>query len=205
MNQEEKVQEKDPIVLFQNLHEEYKQALSKEKLNSEYPYIMTIATCTKDGFPSARQVLLKYVKPEGFIFFTNYESRKSKEIQENPNVALVFYWREIGRQIRVEGTIEKTSSDISDNYFNKRPRNSQINSILSKQSQVLKNEKLFFEEIEKMNESEETTFKRPSNWGGYLIRPNFIEFWKNGHYRLHERLKYSHVGNNEWKTEFLYP
>ena len=167
--------EKNPIVLFQKLHEEYKNSLSKEQLNSEYPFIMTIATCTKSGFPSARQVLLKYVKEEGFIFFTNYLSRKGKEIEENPNVALVFYWKEIGRQIRVEGGIEKISKEESDKYFNTRPRSSQINSILSKQSQILKNKKEFEKEIEIMENKKQESFERPENWGGFLIKPKFIE------------------------------
>ncbi len=169
------------------------------------PNAMTLATSTFEGKPSARVVLLKHFSSEGFSFFTNYESRKAKQILQNPYAALVFYWPELERQVRIEGKVQKASDAQSDQYFKTRPEGSKIGAWASPQSTVIPNRKY----LERLMADFEEEFKgkpikRPSNWGGYVLSPTLFEFWQGRPNRLHDRIQYSLV-NNVWKVERLAP
>lgn len=168
------------------------------------PNAMTIATSTKHGIPSARMVLLKGFDETGFTFFTNYESRKGKELLDNPLASLLFWWREFERQVRIEGTIEKISRKDSEEYFNVRPLKSRYGALSSNQSEIVKNrevlEKRFFDLEKQFGENPPT----PENWGGYKLLPNKFEFWQGRRDRLHDRICYEKV-NNDWKIYRLQP
>lgn len=168
------------------------------------PNAMTIATSTKNGIPSARMVLLKGFDETGFTFFTNYESRKGKELLDNPLASLLFWWREFERQVRIEGTIEKISRKDSEEYFNVRPLKSRYGALSSNQSEIVKNrevlEKRFFDLEKQFGENPPT----PENWGGYKLLPNKFEFWQGRRDRLHDRICYEKV-NNDWKIYRLQP
>ncbi len=166
---------------------------------------MTLATCTKDAKPSARIVLLKGINNNGFVFFTNYESKKGNELEENPNAALIFFWKELERQIRIEGTVKKLSDKESDEYFVIRPEQSRIGAWSSPQSKVIKNRRVLEETFEKYTlHFSDGVILRPPNWGGYIINPALIEFWQGRPNRLHDRLQYT-ANNNEWIIERLAP
>lgn len=167
---------------------------------------MTLATANKNGRPSARIVLLKGFAKDGFIFFTNYESHKGSELLENPQASLVFFWKELERQIRIEGIIEKVSAKESDEYFFSRPAESQVGAWASPQSNVISNRHVIEENAKKY----ETQFAaspitRPPHWGGYRLKPQLIEFWQGRPSRLHDRLQYTLQQNGEWKIERLAP
>lgn len=173
--------------------------------NISEPNAMTLATSTTSGKPSARVVLLKEINKNGFVFFTNYLSRKGREMLENPFVALVFDWHPIERQVRVEGRIEKLSIEDSDTYFNERPREAQIGAWTSPQSKILKNR----EELDDLQHSFEEKFNsgdvpRPSHWGGFIVLPTTIEFWQGRPSRLHDRLVY-HKTEEGWTLHRLAP
>lgn len=171
----------------------------------EEPNAMTIATSTKSGKPSARIVLLKGLSNEGFVFFTNYESKKGNELKENPNAALVFFWKELERQVRIEGTVKKISAKQSDEYFVLRPEQSRIGAWSSPQSKVIKNrkvlEKMFLKYTQRFFDG---TILRPPHWGGYAVKPTLIEFWQGRPNRLHDRLQYT-LKNKKWIIERLAP
>ena len=169
------------------------------------PNAMTVATASLDGKPSARVVLLKEVNNMGFVFFTNYLSRKGREITVNPEVALVFDWHDMERQVRVEGRAEKLPVEDSDAYFNSRPEDAKIGAWASPQSKIVKNrdelEKL---EDESMEQFEDMEVHRPSHWGGYLIRPSVIEFWQGRPNRMHDRIVYYNTEEG-WSMHRLAP
>lgn len=170
------------------------------------PNAMTLSTCTSLGRPSARIVLLKGLAESGFIFFTNYNSRKGKEIEENPFVSLLFFWKEMERQVRIEGTIKKISAEESDEYFCSRPIESRIGAWCSPQSSVIKNREYLQENAEKYNaQFGNENIPRPGFWGGYIVEPYRIEFWQGRPGRLHDRLQYSLNENNIWNIERLAP
>jgi pyridoxamine 5'-phosphate oxidase len=172
----------------------------------EEPNAMTLATCTASGKPSARIVLLKGITENGFIFFTNYTSRKGKEIEENPFVSLLFFWKEMERQVRIEGSIKKISAAESDEYFRSRPRVSRIGAWCSPQSTVIKNREFLQNNVEKYNtQFDSENIPRPDFWGGYMVEPNRIEFWQGRPGRLHDRLQYSLTENKLWNIERLAP
>ena len=168
------------------------------------PTAMTLATVGADGKPSARMVLLKGFDDKGFVFFTNYESRKGQEILKNHRVALVFYWKELERQVRIEGFVLKTSGKESDDYFRSRPPESQVSAINSPQSAIIPDRRHL--ENRKMEYLEKHTGEhiRPANWGGYQVIPEMMEFWQGRPNRLHDRLRYSRKGG-EWEIERLAP
>lgn len=166
---------------------------------------MTLATALPNGMPSARIVLLKEVDNNGFVFFTNYEGRKGKELERNPNAALLFYWKELEQQIRIEGKVIKTYSKESDDYFNIRPLESKMSAIVSRQSEVVQNREDLEERwVNCLKDNYEKKIKRPENWGGYRLVPEKIEFWQGRTNRLHDRILYSKI-KSAWKIERLEP
>lgn len=167
--------------------------------------VMALGTATAEGKPSVRMVLLKSHDERGFCFFTNMTSRKGKELNENPSASLCFYWPALGKQIRIEGAVEKVSQKEGDDYFASRGRGSQIGAWASKQSCVMENEMSLVDRVKDITEQfEGQTIPRPPFWSGYRIAPNRIEFWKDQPHRLHTRLVFSKNGNG-WDTERLYP
>lgn len=190
---------KNPFVQFDTWFE---QVL---KLKIEEPNAMTLATSDKNGIPSVRTVLLKSYDEIGFRFFTNYKSRKGKELKQNPRASLLFFWKELERQVRVEGLVEKLSREESDEYFKMRPFESQIAAIASLQSEILPNRKSLeekFELIKKEYEGKKPIM--PFDWGGFLVIPYRFEFWQGRENRLHDRICYEKSGNN-WKISRLSP
>jgi len=173
-----------------------------QKSSIREPNAMTLATATANGKPSARIVLLKEVDEKGFVFFTNYLSRKGSEITANPQAALLFFWDTLERQVRIEGTLEKIAESESENYFNSRPLESRIGAIISKQSCIVKSREELELEFEKTKESSE--IKRPKNWGGYILSPNYFEFWQGGENRIHDRIIYTKHQEN-WLIQRLAP
>jgi len=167
---------------------------------------MTLATASATGIPSARIVLLKSVNEDGFVFFTNYNSHKGKELEENPNACLVFFWKELERQIRITGKVKKVPAAESDAYFNSRPAGSRIGAWASPQSEVIASR----ETIEQNTVQYEEQFagsaiSRPAHWGGYLVEPGIIEFWQGRSNRLHDRIQYTKQEDGSWTTERLAP
>ena len=169
------------------------------------PSAMTLATATKEGRPSARVVLLKGFDEQGFVFYTNYRSRKGDEMAENPWSTLVFYWAELKRQVRIEGRIEKVSPEESDAYFDSRPRESRLAAWASAQSRVIPNREVLDRRMQElMLEYQDRDIARPPHWGGYRLRPTSLEFWQSRPNRLHDRLCYRLV-NGAWLIERLSP
>jgi pyridoxamine 5'-phosphate oxidase len=181
-------------------------AWMEQALNAEIeePTAMTLATVGKDGKPSARMVLLKGFDQNGFAFYTNYESRKGQEIARNHRVALVLYWKELERQVRIEGFVLKISGKESDEYFNTRPEESQINAIISPQSAVVPNRQHLIDLQQEYLRTHTGEHSRPAQWGGFQVIPDMIEFWQGRPGRLHDRLRYTRKGG-EWVIERLAP
>lgn len=167
---------------------------------------MTLSTATRDGKPSARIVLLKDYDENGFVFFTNYESHKGKELADNPQACIVFFWKELERQVRVEGIVEKVSSEESDAYFFSRPAGSQVGAWASPQSKLIAGREVIEDNVIKYSEQfEEESITRPPHWGGYRLKPQLIEFWQGRESRLHDRLQYTLQEDGAWKIERLAP
>ena len=165
-----------------------------------------LSTVKANGAPASRVVLLKGYTPEGFVFFTNYDSAKGQEIDANPIVAINFFWKELERQIRITGTIKKISTEESDEYFHSRPLGSQVGAISSPQSKIIPNreylEQLVATNLEKYKEG---NVPLPSNWGGYIVHPTNIEFWQGRSSRLHDRIKYNLATDGQWTKVRLAP
>jgi len=189
----------DPLELFEHWFAEAKRA------GVEVPEAMTLATATGGGVPSARMVLLKGADEDGFVFYTGYGSRKSDELEQNQRAALVFYWRPLGRQVRVEGSVERVSEPESAAYFATRPRGSQLAAWASQQSRPLgSREELDRRYAELEREYEGRDVPLPPHWGGYRLHPEAIEFWEHRENRLHDRLRYTRAREG-WKVERLSP
>jgi pyridoxamine 5'-phosphate oxidase len=197
---DENLIERDPIRQFQLWFDEAIQA----KL--PLPEAMTLATATSDGKPSARMVLLKQVDHDGFVFFTNYNSAKSRQLDANPYAALVFYWATLDRQVRVEGSVTRTSAQESRDYFRTRPRESQIGALASAQSEVISGRDVLEQrarELEGLYCDREIDC--PEHWGGYRVKPDRIEFWKSRVGRLHDRILYELQPDGSWSIRRLAP
>ena len=189
----------DPLERFQDWFREAKQA------GVEVPEVMTLATADAGGTPSARMLLLKSADEDGFVFYSGYASRKGGELDENPRAALVFYWRPLGKQIRVEGSVERVSEAESAAYFATRPRGSQLAAWASQQSRPLASrEELERRYVELEREYEGREVPLPPHWGGYRLRPDAIEFWEHRENRLHNRIRYTRAREG-WRTERLAP
>ena len=170
------------------------------------PNAMSVATIGLDGFPKTRVVLLKKFTDEGFIFYTNYNSEKGKAILVNPNICLSFFWPVLERQIIIKGTAEKLPTNLSDGYFQSRPRGSQLGSIVSQQSEVVPSREYLQEQLSSLEkEMEGKPLKRPVHWGGVLVRPISLEFWQGRPNRLHDRIRYTLQADYDWKIERLSP
>ncbi len=188
---------------FQQFSDWWQQAIESkiDEVNA-----MTLATASLEGVPSARIVLLKGYDKSGFVFYTNYESAKGQELAENPRASLLFFWKELERQVRITGLVEKVSAAENDEYFLSRPTGSQIGAWASPQSHVIENRNWLenkVKELEAKFSSEQLT--RPAHWGGYRVKPVIVEFWQGRSSRLHDRIQYTLQENNSWKIERLAP
>ena len=168
------------------------------------PETMTLATATRSGRPSARTLLVRAFDNSGFVFYTNHSGRKGKELAENPQAAIVFYWPRLGRQVRVEGRVVKVSRRESDNYFGSRQRDSQLSAWASQQSRVVLDRRFLEERVKRFEKKYPNKIPRPPNWGGYRLRPSVFEFWKERPGRLHDRLRYRR-SSGRWVLERLAP
>lgn len=190
----------NPIALFRRW---FNEAIAS---GSRLPDSMTLATATADGKPSARMVLLKGVEDHGFVFYTNYNSRKARELDENPRAALVFYWSQLDRQVRIEGAVERISGSESDEYFQTRPRESQLGAIASPQSDVIEGRKVLEDRFRALDrEYRNQPVERPAHWGGYRLKPDLIEFWQNREGRLHDRILFERQAGGSWTIKRLAP
>ncbi|MDB5203076.1 MAG: pyridoxamine 5-phosphate oxidase [Ferruginibacter sp.] len=189
----------DPFAMFDSW---WQQAVSSDinEVNA-----MTLATATPDGKPSARIVLLKGYTKDGFVFFTNYQSHKGKELAENNQASIVFFWKELERQVRIEGTIEKVAESESDEYFRSRPTGSKIGAWASPQSAVIPSRDILEQNVTELEKSfDGKEIDRPEHWGGYRLIPDMVEFWQGRPSRLHDRLVYK-LEEKEWKLVRLAP
>lgn len=192
--------DKDPVINFERWFED------AVKNNITEPNIMHLATAGADGIPSGRIVLLKGFDEKGFVFYTNYDSRKASELSENNNASLTFLWNELHRQVRIEGKVHRISAEESDIYFHSRPRASQISAVASAQSKVLSGRKELEKKVSELEEKyKDKPVPRPENWGGYCLTPLRIEFWQGRISRLHDRLLFTLQDDKFWKMERLYP
>lgn len=189
----------DPIVQFQRWFADARAT------GDPLPEAMNLATATRTGIPSARMVLLKGVDARGFVFFTNFESQKGKDLAENPRAALVFYWGKLGRQVRISGTVSRVTSVESDAYFRSRPLESRLSAAASPQSVVIQSRDVLEERVEELRRRYDGDVPRPAFWGGYRLSPESIEFWLHRENRLHDRLSYTRQPNGTWRLERLAP
>lgn len=198
---DESMIEADPLVQFSLWFDEAKKSQISE------PNAMVLSTATVDGIPSSRTVLLKEYGEIGFVFYTNYMSHKAHEMESNPNVSLLFLWKELERQIRISGVVEKSTREQTETYFKSRPKGSRIGAIVSHQSSIISSRK----ELEDRKTELESLYENtdeipcPKNWGGYVVQPTIFEFWQGRPSRLHDRIQYQLLGSNEWKVNRLAP
>ena len=191
----------DPIHLFDTWMEEAK------KTEPNDPNAVALATSSKNNIPSVRMVLLKDFNQNGFVFYTNLDSQKGRELKENPNVAMCFHWKSLLRQIRVNGTVSLVTNEVADEYYNSRSYESRIGAWASKQSKELKNRDQLDNSIEeyKKKYADKNKVPRPNYWSGWNLSPSSIEFWLDGDNRIHERLKYIKNYKGEWIKSLLSP
>ncbi len=191
---------KDPIGQFDKWWQEAVHA-GIDEVNA-----MTLATASADGMPDARIVLLKGFDSKGFSFFTNYDSSKGHQLLENPRATLVFFWKELERQVRISGLVSLVSEKISDEYFNSRPEGSRLGAWASPQSEVIESREWLEENERKLKEEwNGNSVTRPPHWGGYLVKPVRMEFWQGRPSRLHDRILFNLQGNGQWKIQRLAP
>ncbi|MBT2161667.1 pyridoxamine 5'-phosphate oxidase [Zobellia barbeyronii] len=170
------------------------------------PNAMTVSTIGLDGYPKSRVVLLKKFTHEGFIFYTNYHSEKGRAIAANPNVCISFFWPNMERQIIIKGKAEKIAENLSDGYFESRPEGSKLGALVSPQSSVIPSRETLEDNLKRLeNKYENKEILRPDNWGGYIVKPQSMEFWQGRPNRLHDRIRYALIDNLDWKMERLAP
>ena len=189
---------KDPFDLFNNWFEDLEK-YGKERENNA----MSLSTVNEKNVPTTRVVLLKQFSKKGFIFYTNYNSRKGNHIKNNPNVCVSFYWPSMERQVIINGKVSEISKIESDKYFNSRPRSSQLGAIISNQSEIIPSRKYLEDKLSKID-SNNNDLIRPSNWGGYIIKPELFEFWQGRDSRLHDRIIFS-KSKTKWTHKRLSP
>ena len=189
----------DPFVLFDHWFQEATEA------GLALPEAMTLATVTPDGRPAARMVLLKGVENDGFVFYTNYASRKGREIDRHAHAALVFHWAPLERQVRIEGRVERVAEEVSDAYFATRPLGSRHSALASPQSSVVPDRAWLEAQMEEVVQRYGHHVPRPPHWGGYCVIPELIEFWQGRADRMHDRLNYRRHGDGTWLIERLAP
>jgi pyridoxamine 5'-phosphate oxidase len=190
----------DPILLFKNWLSE------AEKNEIRDPNAMQLATVSKNGMPSVRTVLLKDIIDTSFVFYTNYESRKSNEINETAKGAICFYWKSLNRQVRLTGSINKVSDQVSDKYYQSRSRGSRIGAWASKQSRELESREVLMEKVKLLESKYDEDIPRPTFWGGFALKPDEFEFWEDGDFRLHDRFVLKPTAlKNEWIARRYYP
>ena len=189
----------DPFLLFNRWFAE----AQKSEIND--PDAIALASVDADGMPSVRMVLLKEILPEGFVFYTNYTSRKSSELLETGKAAFVVHWKSLRRQIRVIGSVEQVSDAQSDAYYQTRSRGSRIGAWASQQSKPLENRAELAAAVSKIEKTYPDEVPRPPHWGGFLIRPAEIEFWADGEFRLHDRFRFTIKASGHWVAQRLYP
>ena len=191
--------DKNPFTQFGKWFKEALDALLYE------PNVMTLATADLTGKPSARILLLKGFDENGFVFFTNYSSKKGKEMEENPQASMVFFWPELERQVRIDGLITKVAEQVSEDYFHSRPKGSQIGAAASPQSTIIPNRELLQNRVNELTATyTDQEVPKPVHWGGYLLEPTHIEFWQGRPSRLHDRITYTNV-NGAWVINRLAP
>ena len=198
---ESAIPQSDPFMLFEVWYAEAKESEPND------PNAMALATASEDGLPSVRMVLLKGHGPDGFVFYTNAESRKGEQIRANMRAALLFHWKSLRRQIRIEGPLEEVSSAEADAYFHSRPRVSQIGSAASDQSRALRDRQVYLDRVTALEERyPEGDIPRPPHWTGFRLSPRRIEFWQDRQYRLHDRRLFVRDAAEEaWSDTLLYP
>ena len=190
----------DPTLLFKNWLSE------AEKNEIRDPNAMQLATVSKNGMPSVRTVLLKDIIDTSFVFYTNYESRKSNEINETAKGAICFYWKSLNRQVRLTGSINKVSDQVSDKYYQSRSRGSRIGAWASKQSRELESREVLMEKVKLLESKYDEDIPRPTFWGGFALKPDEFEFWEDGDFRLHDRFVLKPTAlENEWIAKRYYP
>lgn len=190
----------DPFLQFNKWFAEASSAGLRE------PNAMTLATASADGMPSARVVLLKAVDRSGMVFYTNYDSRKGRELRDNPRAAATFYWPELERQVRIEGAVERTSREESEAYFHSRPHGSQLGALASRQSEIIRGRTELEARLAELEAKYAgTAVPLPPAWGGYRLLPHSIEFWQARPNRLHDRLRYRKQPDGSWRIERLSP
>lgn len=191
----------NPLELFQKWFYEVQASDGVDEPNA-----MTLSTIGLDGYPKSRVVLLKKYTYEGFIFYTNYQSEKGKAIAKNPSVCAAFYWANLERQVIIKGRAEKIAENLSDGYFEIRPRGSQLGAMVSEQSEVIASRELLEERLQQLEkEMEGKELQRPEYWGGYIVKPVSMEFWQGRPNRLHDRIRYELQKNYDWNIERLQP
>lgn len=198
---ESAIPQSDPFMLFEVWYAEAKESEPND------PNAMALATASEDGLPSVRMMLLKGHGPDGFVFYTNAESRKGEQIRANMRAALLFHWKSLRRQIRIEGPLEEVSSAEADAYFHSRPRVSQIGSAASDQSRALPDRQVYLDRVTALEERyPEGNIPRPPHWTGFRLSPRRIEFWQDRQYRLHDRRLFVRDAAEEaWSDTLLYP
>ncbi len=189
---------KNPFDLFDNWFEDLEKFGNERENNA-----MSLTTVNDKNVPTTRVVLLKQFSKNGFVFYTNYDSRKGKHIDNNPNVCISFYWPSVERQVIINGKVSKISAIESDKYFNSRPKSSQLGAIISNQSEIIPSRKYLEEKFSKFNITN-NNLNRPSNWGGYILKPELFEFWQGRDSRLHDRIIFS-KSNTNWDQKRLSP
>ena len=192
--------EQNPIVLFKK----WFAVAEKSEIND--PNALSLATSTSRGMPSVRMVLLKGLSEKGFVFYTNFNSKKGNDLKKNPKASMCFHWKSLRRQVRVIGKVEEVSKQEADDYYNSRPYKNRISAWASSQSQILDKRETFLDKIKEFEKKypDENNVPRPPHWSGWRILPDEIEFWVDGEGRIHERLNYKN-NNGKWNKELLYP